>query len=104
MATGCLFENTALSACPVRRNRPMHNVEFAEMNAFVTIAERGSFAKAAVQLGMSRSRLSEVIRNLEEKLGVRLLNRTTRSVAPTEVGQRLLLKLRPVLASFAEVV
>src|SRR5258708_23617657 len=73
---------------------------FAEMNAFVAVAERSSFAKAARQLGVSRSALSETIRALEEKLGVRLLNRTTRSVAPTEVGERLLAELRPALESF----
>jgi DNA-binding transcriptional LysR family regulator len=73
---------------------------FAEMNAFVAVAERSSFAKAARQLGLSRSTLSETIRALEEKLGVRLLNRTTRSVAPTAVGERLLAELRPALESF----
>jgi DNA-binding transcriptional LysR family regulator len=73
---------------------------FAEMNAFVAVAERSSFAKAARQLGVSRSTLSETIRALEEKLAVRLLNRTTRSVAPTEVGERLLAELRPALESF----
>jgi DNA-binding transcriptional LysR family regulator len=77
---------------------------FAEMTAFVAVAERLSFAKAARQLGVSRSALSETIRALEEKLGVRLLNRTTRSVAPTEVGERLLAELRPVLESFEAVV
>src|SRR5229473_1413819 len=82
----------------------MRKLGFTEMNAFVAIAERSSFAKAAVHLGVSRSTLSETIRGLEEKLGVRLLNRTTRSVAPTEVGERLLSELRPVLDSFADVV
>src|SRR5215472_6169933 len=75
----------------------MRNVELAEMTAFVAIAERASFAKAATHLGISRSTLSETMRNLEEKLGVRLLNRTTRSVALTEVGERLLAELRPAL-------
>ncbi|WP_244529531.1 LysR family transcriptional regulator [Mesorhizobium qingshengii] len=70
------------------------------MNAFVAVAERLSFAKAARQLGVSRSTFSETIRALEEKLGVRLLNRTTRSVALTEVGERLLAELRPALESF----
>lgn len=78
----------------------MQKPGFAEMTAFVAIAERSSFAKAAVHLGVSRSTLSETIRGLEEKLGVRLLNRTTRSVALTEVGERLLAELRPALASF----
>src|ERR1700730_17483851 len=78
----------------------MRKLGFAEMNAFVAIAERSSFAKAATHLGVSRSTLSETIRGLEEKLGVRLLNRTTRSVALTEVGERLLAELRPALDSF----
>ena len=78
----------------------MRAPELAEMNAFVTVAERRSFAKAAVQLGISRSRLSETIRSLEDRLGVRLLNRTTRSVAPTAAGERLLTRLRPLLNDF----
>jgi DNA-binding transcriptional LysR family regulator len=78
----------------------MRRPELGEMNAFLTVAERRSFAKAAVQLGISRSRLSETIRALEDKLGVRLLNRTTRSVAPTAVGERLLARLRPLLDDF----
>jgi DNA-binding transcriptional LysR family regulator len=78
----------------------MRKLGFAEMNAFVATAEHASFAKAARHLGVSRSALSETIRGLEEKLGVRLLNRTTRSVAVTEVGERLLAELRPVLDSF----
>lgn len=75
----------------------MHKPSFAELNAFVTVAERSSFAGAAKHLGISRSALSEAIRTLEEKLGVRLLNRTTRSVSMTEVGERLLEELRPAL-------
>ena len=71
------------------------------MNAFVAVAEQRSFAKAAVQLSISRSRLSETISGLEARLGVRLLNRTTRSVAPTAVGERLLARLRPLLEDFA---
>ena len=78
----------------------MRKASIAEMNAFVAIAERASFAKAATQLGVSRSSLSESLRALEERLGVRLLNRTTRSVAPTEAGERLLLQLRPLLDNF----
>jgi len=78
----------------------MRKLGFAEMNAFVATAEHASFARAAIHLGNSRSALSETIRGLEGKLGVRLLNRTTRSVALTEVGERLLAELRPVLDSF----
>ena len=78
----------------------MRGPELAEMNAFVTVAERCSFAGAAVQLGISRSRLSETIRELEGRLGVRLLNRTTRSVAPTVAGEQLLAQIRPLLNDF----
>jgi DNA-binding transcriptional LysR family regulator len=80
----------------------MKKASIAEMSAFVAIAERGSFAKAAMQLGVSRSSLSESLRALEERLGVRLINRTTRSVALTEVGERLLAQLRPLLDNFDE--
>jgi DNA-binding transcriptional LysR family regulator len=82
----------------------MRKPGLAEMNAFVAIAERMSFAKAASHLGISRSTLSETIRGLEEKLGVRLLNRTTRSVALTLVGEHLLAELRPALDGFAAAV
>src|ERR1700686_4539476 len=78
----------------------MRGPELAEMNAFVTVAERCSFAKAAVQLGISRSRLSETIRELEGRLGVRLLKRTTRRVAPPVAGERLLSQKRPRLDDF----
>ncbi|HET6159676.1 MAG TPA: LysR family transcriptional regulator [Dongiaceae bacterium] len=79
----------------------MRNPGFAEMNAFVAVAEQRSFAKAATRLGVSRSRLSETISGLEARLGVRLLNRTTRSVSLTIAGERLLARLRPLLDEFA---
>jgi DNA-binding transcriptional LysR family regulator len=75
----------------------MRGTEFAEMAAFVAIAERRSFAKAATHLGVARSTLSQNIRVLEERLRVRLLNRTTRSVSLTEAGERLLARVRPAL-------
>jgi len=75
----------------------MRGSEFAELNAFATIAAHGSFARAAAHLRVSPSALSQTIRGLEERLGVRLLNRTTRSVAPSEAGTRLLARLTPVL-------
>ena len=81
----------------------MRGPELAEMNALVAVAELRSFARAALQLGISRSRLSETIRGLEDRLGVRLLNRTTRSVSPTAAGERLLARLRPLLGEFAGV-
>jgi DNA-binding transcriptional LysR family regulator len=78
----------------------MRDYAFAEMTAFVAIAERGSFARAATHLGIAPSTLSQTIRALEARLGVRLLNRTTRSVAPTEAGDRLLARLRPLLEGY----
>ena len=75
----------------------MRGTQFAEMSAFVAVAERQSFAKAATQLGIGRSTLSQNLRALEERLGVRLLNRTTRSVSLTEAGARLLARVRPSL-------
>jgi DNA-binding transcriptional LysR family regulator len=78
----------------------MKKASLAEMTTFVAIAEHASFAKAAKQLGASRSSLSESLRTLEERLGVRLVNRTTRSVALTEAGERLLVQMRPLLDNF----
>lgn len=76
----------------------MRATEFAEMSAFVAIAEQRSFAKAATRLGVARSTLSQNLRALEERLSVRLLNRTTRSVSLTEAGEQLLNRVRPALA------
>jgi DNA-binding transcriptional LysR family regulator len=75
----------------------MRGTQFAELSAFVAVAEHRSFTKAAAQLNISRAGLSQIIRSLEERLGVRLLNRTTRSVALTEAGERLLSDTQPVL-------
>jgi len=68
--------------------------EFAELTAFLAVARERSFGRAAVQLGLSPSVLSRMIRSLEERLGTRLLNRTTRSVAPTQAGAMLADRLR----------
>jgi DNA-binding transcriptional LysR family regulator len=78
----------------------MRATEFAELSAFVAVAEEASFTKAAKRLGLSPATLSQTIRSLEERLGIRLLNRTTRSVAPTEAGERMLGQLRPLLDGF----
>ena len=67
----------------------MRGSDFAELRAFAAVVERASFARAADHLGFSPSALSQTIRQLETRLGVRLLNRTTRSVAPTPAGARL---------------
>src|SRR5260370_25157722 len=82
----------------------MRGTEFAELTAFVAVAEQRSFAKAAAQLGIAPSTLSQTIRALEERLGVRLLNRTTRSVAPTEAGERLMAQLPPAFEGVSKAV
>src|SRR5215203_6927028 len=66
-----------------------------DLQAFVAVARERSFTKAAAKLGVSQSALSHTLRELEERLGVRLLSRTTRSVAPTEAGERLLHNIGP---------
>jgi DNA-binding transcriptional LysR family regulator len=68
-----------------------------DLTAFAAIAAHRSFRRAADELGLSPSTLSHIIRTLEQNIGVRLLHRTTRSVAPTEAGERLLARLTPVL-------
>lgn len=75
----------------------MRGSDFAELRAFAAIVEHGGFARAAAHLGMSASALSQTLRNLETRLGVRLLNRTTRSVAPTEAGAQMLARLLPAM-------
>jgi DNA-binding transcriptional LysR family regulator len=73
-------------------------VQLTELTAFVAVAEQLSFTKAAVQVGVALPTMSQTIRSLEERLGVRLFNRTTRSVALTEAGDRLLLEIQPIIA------
>jgi DNA-binding transcriptional LysR family regulator len=75
-----------------------HNVN--DLLAFVAVARERSFTKAAAKLAVSQSALSHVIRGLEERIGVRLLTRTTRSVSPTDAGERLLRTAGP---RFAEI-
>jgi DNA-binding transcriptional LysR family regulator len=71
-----------------------------ETNAFMAVLDRKSFTKAAKQLGLSVPRVSELVRKLEERLGVRLVERTTRSVAATPAGELLLDRLRPALDDY----
>jgi DNA-binding transcriptional LysR family regulator len=66
-----------------------------DLLAFVAVGRERSFTKAAAKLGVSQSALSHTIKELEARLGVRLLTRTTRSVSPTEAGERLLQNIRP---------
>src|SRR5208283_2792637 len=81
----CLYENGAL----------MSRSYLNELHSFLAVARERSFTKAAAKLGASQSALSHTIRELEARLGVRLLTRTTRSVAPAEAGERLLRSLGP---------
>ncbi|MBS7776729.1 LysR family transcriptional regulator [Acidovorax sp. CCYZU-2555] len=75
----------------------MQKPNLNDLQAFVTVARERSFTRAAAQLGMSRSALSHAMRALEERLGLRLLTRTTRSVSTTEAGARLLATVAPRL-------
>ena len=75
----------------------MPELDLADLDAFTAVARQRSFRGAATQRGVSASTLSEAVRRLEARLGVRLLNRTTRSVTPTEAGARLLDRLTPAL-------
>ncbi len=78
----------------------METPGLSETGAFVAVLEHRSFTKAAAQLGLSPARVSELVRKLEDRLGVRLVERTTRSVAATEAGERLLHRLRPLLDDY----
>src|SRR6202789_4622193 len=73
------------------------DMNLGDLNAFLAVARAQGFREGARASGSSASGLSEAVRRLEAKLGVRLLHRTTRSVVPTEVGQRLLERLTPAL-------
>ena len=75
----------------------MKRDEMSDLTAFVVVAEERSFTKAAAKLGVSQSSLSQIVRRVEGRIGLRLLTRTTRSVAPTEAGERLLRTLVPAL-------
>ncbi len=77
----------------------MRTGDLGELAAFVAIAEEGGFRRAAARLNLTPSTLSHSLRSLEQKLGVRLVNRTTRSVSLTEAGQALLSQIGPAFAS-----
>src|SRR5437667_6755715 len=76
--------------------------ELSVLSAFLAVAEERSFTRAAKRLGVTPSALSHAIRELEERFGVRLLARTTRSVAPTDAGAQLVARLRPALGDVRE--
>ena len=75
----------------------MQKRDLTDLQAFLVVARERSFTKAAAKLGITQSALSHTVRELEERLGVRLLSRTTRSVAPTQAGERLLGTVGPRL-------
>ena len=82
----------------------MRGSDFAELKAFAAVVERTSFVRAAEHLGLSPSALSQTIRQLEARLGARLLNRTTRSVAPTATGAQLYARMAPLFRDMADAV
>ncbi len=75
----------------------MQRTNLNDLVAFLTVARERSFTRAAAKLGVSQSSLSHIIRDLETRLGIRLLTRTTRSVSPTDAGERLLNTVGPRL-------
>src|ERR1700736_1840281 len=94
-------ENAISIVFGVERNSAMDRGSLADLTAFVAVADRLSFRAAASRLGVTPSALSHSMRQLEGRLGVRLLNRTTRSVAVTNAGLRLLERLRPAISEIA---
>src|SRR5271170_537395 len=85
------------TVCTGRTKIRTMKASLADLNAFVSVARAGGFRDGARASGVSASGLSEAVRRLEGQLGVRLLNRSTRSVVPTEAGERLLERLSPAL-------
>jgi DNA-binding transcriptional LysR family regulator len=94
-------ENPISIVFGVERDSGMDRSDLADLTAFVAVADRLSFRAAASQLGVTPSALSHSMRQLEERLGVRLLHRTTRSVSVTDAGRRLLDRLRPAIDQIA---
>jgi DNA-binding transcriptional LysR family regulator len=75
----------------------LSSADFGQLRAFVAVAEALNFSRAAEKLGVSSSALSQMVRGLEERVGIRLLHRNTRSVSLTEAGDRLFQRVRPAL-------
>src|SRR5450830_406041 len=95
----CAVEaNSTMTSSPAsHRPQAPKPASLNDLHAFAAVARTRNFRQAATELGVSPSALSHALRGLEARLGVRLLNRTTRSVAPTEAGERLLARLAPAL-------
>ena len=79
----------------------MARIDYNNLLSFIVVARERSFTRAAAQLGVSQSALSHTMRTLEERMGIRLLTRTTRGVAPTDAGERLLLNIAPYYEGIA---
>jgi DNA-binding transcriptional LysR family regulator len=94
-------ENPIFIVFGVERSSGMDRGDLANLTAFVAVADQRSFRAAAAQLGVTPSALSHSMRQLEERLAVRLLHRTTRSVSLTDAGRRLLDRLRPAVDQIA---
>lgn len=97
--------NTHIAARLIEKSSAIPLAEHTSLNdlhAFAAVARTRNFRRAATELGVSPSALSHALRGLESRLGVRLLHRTTRSVAPTEAGERLLARLAPALREIAD--
>jgi DNA-binding transcriptional LysR family regulator len=101
MLTNAANENAIFIAFGVEGNSAMDRGSLADLTAFIAVADRLSFRAAASHLGVTPSALSHSMRQLEDRLGVRLLNRTTRSVSVTDAGLRLLEQLRPAINQIA---
>src|SRR6202046_3694533 len=94
-------ENPISIAFGIERYSAMDRGDLANLSAFVTVADQRSFRAAASRLDVTPSALSHAMRQLEGRRGVRLLNRTTRSVSVTDAGRRLLDRLRPAIDQIA---
>ena len=85
-------------------NAPLNGSDYGQLRAFVMVGEALSFSRAAEALGVSPSALSQLVRGLEDRVGARLFNRTTRSVALTEAGEALFQRVRPAVAELGAAV
>jgi len=83
---------------------PLSGSDYNQLRAFVVVGELSSFSRAAEALGVSPSALSQMVRGFEERVGVRLLNRTTRSVALTEAGENLFHRVRPAVSELGDAI
>src|SRR4029077_1783389 len=99
--TKSVDENTISIVLSIERVSAMNRGDLADLTAFVAVADHLSFRRAASRLGVTPSALSHSMRQLEERLDMRRLNRTTRSVSVTDAGLRLLERLRPAISEIA---